>query len=337
MEFNTVIGRNLLEEINNVAHEPFVVITMDDLWPIYKKKFAPSTKVIFVESTDKKLLDDLILKLGNFSSIIGLGGGQAIDVAKYLSWKMNKPFFQFPTSLSVDAAFGHRSAVRIKNVVRYVGWSVPECVFIDLDIIKSAPIKINTAGIGDILCFITGVMDWQYARDRGKLEKQWEYDEELANTSLSKAQAVIDDYQEIKNMTDKGIKIMIDALKWGGSSYCSSGWNPRHIEGVEHLIFYSLEYHTKKIFLHGQAVCLGIVIGSMMHKQRNEELRNIINKIGVDIKPKSMNIDWDEVKHSLFNLKNFVEKSNLMWGISNDYDFDENFFKEMIPRIEAKE
>ena len=75
----------------------------------------------------------------------------------------------------------------------------------------------------------------------------------------------------------------------------------------------------------------------MMHKQRSEELKYILNKIGVDIKPKSMNIDWDEVKHSLFNLKNFVEKSNLMWGISNDYDFDENFFKEMIPRIEAKE
>ena len=26
MEFNTVIGRNLLEEINNVAHEPFVCL-----------------------------------------------------------------------------------------------------------------------------------------------------------------------------------------------------------------------------------------------------------------------------------------------------------------------
>jgi len=247
---------------------------------------------------------------------------------------MKKPFFQFPTSLSVDAAFGHRSAVRIENVVRYVGWSIPECVFVDLDIIKSAPIKINTAGIGDILCFITGVMDWQYARDKGKLEKQWEYNEELANISLSKAQAIIDNCQEIKNMTDKGIKIMIDALKWGGSSYCSSGWNPRHIEGVEHLIFYSLEYHTKKIFLHGQAVCLGIVIGCMMHKNRSEELRNVINKIGVDIKPKSMNIDWNEVKHSLVNLKNFVEESKLMWGISNDYVFDEIFFNEMIYNIE---
>jgi len=184
------------------------------------------------------------------------------------------------------------------------------------------------------LCFITGVMDWQYARDKGKLERQWEYDEELANISLSKAQAVIDNYQEIKNMTDKGIKIMIDALKWGGSSYCSSGWNPRHIEGVEHLIFYSLEYHTKKIFLHGQAVCLGIVIGCMMHKQRSEELRNIINKIGVDIRPKSMNIDWNEVKHSLVNLKNFVEESKLMWGISNEYVFDDSFFNEIIPIVE---
>ena len=203
-----------------------------------------------------------------------------------------------------------------------------------MDIIKSAPIKINTAGIGDILCFITGVMDWQYARDSGQLEKQWKYDEELANTSLIKAQAVIDDYQEIKDMTVKGIKIMIDALKWGGSSYCNSGWNPRHIEGVEHLIFYSLEYHTKKIFLHGQAVCLGIVIGCMMHKKRNEELKNIINKIGVDINPKSMNLGWDEVKHSLVNLKDFVEESNFMRGISNDYIFDENFFKEMIRQIE---
>ena len=334
MEFDTVIGRNLLVEINHVAHEPFVVITMEDLWPIYKKHFDPSTKVIFVESTEKKWLDNLINKLGNYCSIIGLGGGQAIDSAKYFSWKMNKPFFQFPTSLSVDAVFGHRSAVRIENVVRYVGWSVPECVFIDLDIIKSAPIKINTAGIGDILCFITGVMDWQYARDSGQLEKQWKYDEELANTSLIKAQAVIDDYQEIKEMTDKGIKIMIDALKWGGSSYCNSGWNPRHIEGVEHLIFYSLEYHTKKTFLHGQAVCLGIVIGCMMHKKRSEELKNIINKIGVDINPKSMNIGWDEVKHSLVNLKDFVEKSNFMRGISNEYIFDEIFFKEMIRQVE---
>jgi len=72
----------------------------------------------------------------------------------------------------------------------------------------------------------------------------------------------------------------------------------------------------------------------MMHKKRSEELKNVINKIGVDIKPNFMNIDWNEEKHSLVNLKNFVEKSKLMWGISNDYVFDEKFFQEMITQIE---
>ena len=69
-------------------------------------------------------------------------------------------------------------------------------------------------------------------------------------------------------------------------------------------------------------------------KKRSEELKNIINKIGVDINHKSMNIGWDEVKHSLVNLKDFVEKSNFMRGISNEYIFDENFFKEMIRQVE---
>ena len=72
----------------------------------------------------------------------------------------------------------------------------------------------------------------------------------------------------------------------------------------------------------------------MMNKQRSEKLRNIINKIGVDIKPTSMNIDWNEVKHSLVNLENFVEESKLMWGISNDFVSDDNFFNEMIPIIQ---
>ena len=60
----------------------------------------------------------------------------------------------------------------------------------------------------------------------------------------------------------------------------------------------------------------------------------MVSHFGVDIKPTSMNIDMNEVKHSLVNLKSFVDKSKLMWGISNDYVFNDNFFNEMIPIIQ---
>ena len=44
------------------------------------------------------------------------------------------------------------------------------------------------------------------------------------------------------------------------------GWNPRHIEGVEHFFFYNLERRTGRHFIHGQPVGLGIVArSSCMH------------------------------------------------------------------------
>ena len=52
---------------------------------------------------------------------------------------------------------------------------------------------------------------------------------------------------------------MVDALKWGGASYHKDGIKTH--QGVEHFIFYALEAQTGKKFLHGQAVCLGLIWG----------------------------------------------------------------------------
>ena len=39
---------------------------------------------------------------------------------------------------------------RRDGVVRYVGWAVPEAVYVDVDVIGSAPARLNRAGVGDI-------------------------------------------------------------------------------------------------------------------------------------------------------------------------------------------
>ena len=101
---------------------------------------------------------------------------------------------------------------------------------------------------------------------------------------------------------------MVDALKWGGASYHGAGWNPRHIEGVEHFIFYALEAQTGKRFLHGQAVCLGLILGTMMHDQRTEELLDAVRYLGVDIRPAAMDINWDDVTSAMHGLKDFVNR-----------------------------
>ena len=334
-QFTTVFGRNLLPEVENFVCPKMLVVTMDDLWPLFRDSLPADAMPYMVRSTDRATLEADLATLGDVASIVGLGGGQAIDAAKYFAWRLNLPLFQFPTSLSVDAVFGHRAGVRERGVVKYVGWAVPETVYIDLGVIESAPRALNIGGVGDIFCFITGIMDWRYAEARGKCEPRWPYDESLAAISLAKAEAVLAELDEIKTLSPRGIRLMVDALKWGGASYHGAGWNPRHIEGVEHYIFYVLEAETGKAFLHGQAVCLGLVLGAMMHGQRLDELLGAVTYLGLDIRPAAMDVAWSDVNSAMHGLKAFVEREGLAYGIANDFDVTEAFLDAARDRIEA--
>lgn len=327
--FRTSFGRNLLREVPNFAAPPYLVVTMGDLWPQFQNNFPAKTDTYFVRSMDRNQLEKDLAELSGYSAFIGLGGGQAIDAAKYFSWQLNRPLHQFPTSISVDAMFGHRSGVRENGAVRYVGWAVPECVYFDYDIIESAPPHVNRAGIGDVLCFFTGVWDWQYAENQGRCEQQWPYDPELSAHSLQLAEALLENIDDVRNMSPKGISLIVDAFKWGGASYHATGWCPRHIEGVEHYFYYALEAHTGKKFLHGQAVCLGVVAGALMHDRRTEELREAIGHAGLDITPESMGISWSEVEATLTGLKNYVQESDLPYGIANEFNVDEEFLGQL--------
>lgn len=333
-QFQTVLGRNLLAEIPNFVAEPLLVVTMEDLWSLFEKDLPDDAQLYFVQSMERQQLDGDLETLGDVASIVGLGGGQAIDAAKYFAWRLDRPLYQFPTSLSVDAVFGHRSGVRENSVVKYIGWAVPETVYIDIGVIEHAPRHLNTAGLGDVFCFFTGVMDWRFAHQRGKCEARWPYDESLATISLRKAQAALEAIDEIRELTPEGIQVMVDALKWGGASYHGAGWNPRHIEGVEHYIFYALEAGTGRKFLHGQAVCLGLILGCMMHGQRTDELLSAVHAAGIDVRPEAMEITWDDVSAAMTGLKAFVEQEGLAYGVANEFEVTENFLQEARQRIE---
>ena len=178
--FTTIYGRNLVGELKNFVHRPYLVVTMEDLWNKFERLFDDGmADVYMVKTLDNEALKGELDNLPVFSSVIGLGGGQALDMAKYFAWKLRLPLFQVPTAMTVNAAFGHRTAIRFDGQVRYVGWAVPEAVYIDFDVIQGAPPLLNRGGVGDILCYHTAHADWRLAHVRGKTQPQWPYDERL--------------------------------------------------------------------------------------------------------------------------------------------------------------
>ena len=328
--FPTVYGRGLIPELKSFVHRPYLVVTMDDLWPLFRDAFDDGVAgPLFVRTLERDELDRIVAELPACGSVVGLGGGQALDVAKYVAWARRLPLFQVPTALSVNAAWGHRAAVRVGGIVRYVAWAIPEAVYVDFDVIRGAPADLNRSGVGDILCYHTGHWDWRMARDRGRVEARWPYDERLVAEAEVALGRVVDHADEIRGVTDAGLRALGESLRWGGAAFHNAGWNPRHIEGAEHFVFYNLEYLTGKPFIHGQAVCLGVILMSALQENRAEWIRSVIDRIGVPWRPEQMGVTGGQVEQALRTLPAYVERAGLWYTVASDRPVTEEFIARM--------
>src|SRR5262245_66094326 len=101
--FQTIYGRGLVDELPAIAHRPYVVVTMADLWPAFQARLggAHLGAVHMVDSLDLDVISGVVDRLPDVRSVIGLGGGQAIDVAKYIAWSRGLPILQVPTAMTV--------------------------------------------------------------------------------------------------------------------------------------------------------------------------------------------------------------------------------------------
>ena len=335
-EFTTIYGRNLLAEIPAIAHRPYLVVTMPDLWEKFGHFFTGHhAGPYLVHTIDGDGLAAELASIPACQSVIGLGGGQAIDVAKFIAWSRRLPLFQIPTSMSVNAAFGHRAGLRYGGHVRYVGFAVPEAVYVDFDVIAAAPPLLNRSGVCEVLCYHTAHADWRLARDRGRTPAKWPYDQRLVDAARGVMETVLAGLDDIHAVNEAGIRTLMNANRWGGATFHNAGWNPCHIEGTDHFVFYALEYFTGRKFLHGQPVCLGIVVGSMLHDDGADAMLAAIHRAGVDIRPEAMGIGWDDVAQALGRAKEFVREAGLWYSILDEAEITPAFVADLRGRIEG--
>jgi glycerol-1-phosphate dehydrogenase [NAD(P)+] len=267
--------------------------------------------------------------------VVGLGGGTALDTAKYLAWKRGLPLVQIPTITSVDAGFTDAIGVRSDGRVRYVGSIVPEEVVLDIDLIRSAPAHLNRAGIGDVLSCHTGLHDWRGAVDAGEGVPWHDAAAALGESLLAELDAAILD---IRDCTPEGIRWLADCYRRIGAA-CAALGHSRFEEGSEHFWAYAYEHATGVHHVHGELISFAVVALADVQDNDPEFAHRLVSQAGVRAHPDDLGISRSEFVDNLVGLRAYTRAEGLDVGVADLTDltvdnanraFD---FASTLPRI----
>jgi len=322
------VGRDAL---NGLGWEigRFVVTTMEVPWRLSRDKLGGNPeKIIMVETMEEKWLDQVVEGIPDCDAVVGIGGGQAIDTAKYISWKKGIRLISVPSILSVDAFVTPAAGIRRNHEVVYVGKSSPEPLVIDFNLLRTAPPELNIAGIGDLLSIHTGTFDWEYAHSKGKSEYLFSA-EDVAN-GRKILEKIYPKLGEIRQNTDEGLMAIVEGYLTM-NTICLPAGHYRIEEGSEHFLFYELEERLARPFVHGYIVGLGIYLMSQLQGNQFEMISGVMDRVGLKYHPADLEIRREDLIASLLNLKNYVKsKPNIWFSVIDDSNITQEWILKAV-------
>jgi glycerol-1-phosphate dehydrogenase [NAD(P)+] len=97
------------------------------------------------------------------SALVAVGSGTINDLCKYAAAQANLPFAVFTTAPSMNGYTSINAAITIEGHKRSLAARAAVAVFVDLEVMAAAPVRLIRAGLGDCLCRPTAQADWLLA------------------------------------------------------------------------------------------------------------------------------------------------------------------------------
>ena len=196
-------------------------------------------------------------------AVIGVGGGKALDVAKYMAFLLRLPYLSVPTSLSNDGFCSPQSSLTVENRRRALPSAMPFGVVLDTAVSLDAPESLWHSGVGDLVSKFTAITDWKMAFHATGAQ----FDDFAALLS----DASVYQFMARPNRDIEGMRLLGTALLLNGVSMSICG-SSRPASGSEHLISHALDTIGKRPRLHGLQVGVATYLMSLLQGQNSERI-----------------------------------------------------------------
>src|SRR5579859_5589766 len=109
------------------------------------------------------------LRAGHYEAVAGIGGGKTIDVTKFGAHMAGIPMVAVATNLAHDGIASPVSSLEHESGKGSYGVVAPVAAIVDLDRVRQGDPRMIAAGIGDVVCKISAIADWELsAADTGE-------------------------------------------------------------------------------------------------------------------------------------------------------------------------
>lgn len=248
-------------------------------------------------------------------AIIGLGGGKALDVAKYVSFLTRVPYVAVPTSLSNDGFCSPQSSLTLEGRRKSLPSAMPFGVVIDTEVCLAAPEILWLAGVGDLVAKLTAVADWKLAFN-------------AAGTFVDDFAALLSDatvfqfiarpYHDLEGVRLLGTSLMLNGI---AMEVCGSS---RPASGSEHLISHALDSLGGPPRMHGLQVGIATYLVSLLQKQNTALIADLFEKTGF----------WRVIEAQPFSRAAWLQALRLAPSIKQDF-YTVLSSRDCLPEAEA--
>jgi glycerol-1-phosphate dehydrogenase [NAD(P)+] len=226
------------------------------------------------------------------AAIVGLGGGKALDVAKYVAFLAKLPYYAVPTSLSNDGFASPQSSLKIEGKRRSLAAAMPFGVVVDTAVCAAAPRQLTLSGVGDLAAKFTAIHDWKLAFHQTG--------EPVDDFAALLSDGAVHAFLARPVLDEEGMRLLATSLLFNGIAMEVCG-SSRPASGSEHLISHALDAISARPRLHGLQVGVATYLVSLLQGRYSDVIARLFEQTGL----------WDAIKADPFCKAEWTEAIRL--------------------------
>lgn len=248
------------------------------------------------------------------SAIVAVGGGKALDVAKYAAFLGRLPYYAVPTSLSNDGFCSPQSSLTIRGRRRSLPAALPFGVVVDTAICLAAPDVLTLSGVGDLVAKLTAIRDWRLSFHATG--------EAMNDFAVLLSESSVHAFLSHSVLDLEGLRLLATSLLLNGIAMEVCGTS-RPASGAEHLISHALDAGSTRPRLHGLQVGIATYLVSILQGENTERIAAAFDATGF----------WDAIAQDPFSRSEWIEAVRRAPSVREGY-YTVLSSRDVLPEVE---